>query len=28
VHVQAPAGVTDMDTISETLTGDFEIRIP
>jgi hypothetical protein len=28
VHVQAPAGVTDMNTISETLTGDFEIRIP
>jgi hypothetical protein len=28
VHVQAPVGVTDMDTISEPLTGDFEIRIP
>jgi hypothetical protein len=28
VHVQAPAGVTDLDTISEPLTGDFEIRIP
>jgi hypothetical protein len=28
VHVQAPVGVTDTDTISEPLTGDFEIRIP
>jgi hypothetical protein len=28
VHVEAPTGVADLDTISEPLMGDFEIRIP
>jgi hypothetical protein len=28
IHVQAPTGVADLDTISDGITGDFEIRIP
>jgi hypothetical protein len=28
VHVEGPAGTTDLDAISDVLTGDFEITIP
>lgn len=28
IHVEGPGAYTDLDAISETLTGDFEIRIP
>jgi hypothetical protein len=28
IHVQAPAPATDLDTFSDAITGDFEIRIP
>ena len=28
VHVEAPAGVDELDAASDVLTGDFEVRIP
>lgn len=28
VHVEAPAGVEELDAASDVLTGDFEVRIP